>query len=119
MKYRVWDKFQKIFIQNIVVDNSGELIILIGNIWQYLNDKEKNNFIISKYSNYETKYGYLCEGDIVSDISSKNPLIVVYDEKKWLLYNNLKGTYIEISDNIKDKIKIIGNVYETPELLEK
>ena len=129
IKFRAWDKENKSFIHsfdlyflkynldNILVQGFGEKIKII--LMQFTGLKDKNGKEIF-------------EGDIVKlnehyDYDSLIPehiVIVKFLEGSWaLVHKEIRGTvgYIdELHSNvINDRIEVIGNIYENPELLEK
>lgn len=117
MKYKVWDKTTKTFVQNIVVTNEGKIKLLQNRCCYHLDDDQAKNFLICECSDYKDKYGnYLYKGDIIEGPYGNN-CEVVYDGRKWFLYDRIgEICCYEIVNN--HKIKIIGNIFETPNLLE-
>jgi len=114
IKFRAWDTEVKCFISQIQLENI---------FWDIVNGKHKNRFILMQYTGWHDYLGEdIYEGDIIIDtINPKYKTVVEYEE--FFHYN--KGSsnegigfdFGEMFDN--DKVKIIGNVWDNPELLKE
>ncbi len=132
-QFRIWSKELKIFtnwaetskdsFEEIVIHPNGSLIagktLLDG-----------NQYIVQQYTGLQdSKNREIYEGDIVTfrPKSNKPPFWEVkfdYGLAMYCLFNRRKETYFEYEDFIRGHIcgpdiRIIGNIFQTPELLEK
>ena len=100
-----------------------------GNTWGVWNQKDEllfadteKNVEIMQYTGLKDKHGReIYEGDIVIDWEYLSKYIVRWN-KEWCCFElqcikKISDTSIEITD--LTTCKVIGNVYENPELLEK
>ena len=101
------------------------------------NQSDLNDCVLMQYTGLKVNGGIdLYEGDIVPVKSSvyfgwkqgrehfKTNAVVVYDEKemryRFLAYTKDYGKqYVDFDKAIRQSYKIIGNIYENPELLEE
>ncbi|MCF2624970.1 hypothetical protein I6E17_02110 [Fusobacterium perfoetens] len=121
MKYRVWDKKEKQFIENVFVMPNGRLLMFtnyhsFNSEWDFIDDEGR--YIILECSGFKDKNGkYIYNGDIIKYTFIKKSFFyeVEYNDS-WLLSNKYEN--VNISFAFKSRLEIIGNIYENPELLE-
>lgn len=105
-----------------------EVMVCDGNIWINDEDSDTNEWIVNNDLNLMQSTG-LCdqegtevfEGDILHhQIQTEYTFIVKYDKDKGRWYGyGLSLTYrIDITKEFLPYYKVIGNIYENPELLE-
>ena len=105
-----------------------EVMVCDGNIWIIDEDSDSNEWIVNNDLNLMQSTG-LCdkegtevfEGDILHhQIQKEYTFIVKYDKEKGCWYGDgLSRTYrIKITKDFLLYYKVIGNIYENPELLE-
>ena len=136
IKYRVWDKtsdsmlYQDDF-ERVEIDTKNKMVTLIAE-----EESDKSHYVldyedgieaeIMRYTGLKDKNGKeIYEGDIVSfyndeeyRFKSTNAL-VIYDSAAFMLeHKKLGKEYLGEIDIENMCIKIIGNIYENPELLE-
>lgn len=83
--------------------------------------KDHENIELMQFTGLKDKNGVeIYENDILSLVYGSINMIgyvKLEDSGEWILYKD-KGNYLSVHSNI-DRIKIIGNIHENPELLEK
>ena len=114
IKFRAWDTQYKKMYPEIAVDGDGCVV--------YMYDDGYENYpsqIVMQYTGLKDKNGVeIYEGDIVRYIGQLNPdkyklFIIEWD-------NKLAGFYAGGGQIRRAKgYEVIGNLYETPELLDK
>ena len=120
IKFRAWDIQTESMRDVLVIDWVNELIDLSSGIIE----RRPHEVILMQYTGLEDKNGVeICEGDIVETVYNGEVFagVVVYDlsevdfkvtdgkEKYGRNFQYLAGN---------DENEVIGNIYETPELLE-
>lgn len=124
-KFRVWDKEEKIMIDWIDLDMSkdgGEDDFIVfeptGPVKSAI-----TNPILMQSTGLKDKNGIeIYEGDIVQHSEKPNPFfsypfkVIQARTGEWRLDNFRCGTVLAFSN--QDELEVLGNIYETPELLE-
>jgi len=128
IKFRFWDKNEKIFVQrpgNVVMLGDGKIF----NDWREFEDYvESESLIIMQYTGLKDMNGKeVYEGDMVLDHSwlyprEEDAIIVSWDEKKcgfvpFNFYNSRLDVYK--AEECLYNYEVIGNIYENPELWKK
>ncbi|SRR5260221_13324436 len=118
MKYRVWDKKEKKWDKTTLISQEGYVVLpdstcLIHTYWH-----SNDDITISQYTGLEDMHGKeIYEGDILQTDSSIGSYLVKYN----------KGFYLELAlpnfnkvilneETNTERLEIIGNIYENPEL---
>lgn len=136
IKFRVWDKTSESMLyqddfERVELDTKNKIVTLIAE-----EESDKSHYVldyeedieaeIMRYTGLKDKNGKdIYEGDIVSfyndeeyKFKSTNAL-VIYDSAAFMLeHKKLGKEYLGEMDIENMCIKIIGNIYENPELLE-
>ena len=129
MKYRIWDKKEKKFIKNIVVDQYGDYVeFYIDEFepdWSYLSEVEGTKYVTMLESGLKDIKGKdIFEGDL---IKFKSEIIgdeffdnrigkVVFEEAAfWIDYSDVS---IPLWSETRG-YEVLGNIYENPELIPK
>jgi len=106
IKFRAWDKKDKLWVAGWSIMQSGQL-------------SETEDKVYMQFTGLKDKNGVeIYEGDIVKYIGQLNPdryklFIIEWDDK-------LAGFYAGGGQIQRTKgYEVIGNIYETPELLDK
>jgi uncharacterized phage protein (TIGR01671 family) len=119
-RYRAWDKQKLSWIHNTkkrAFDIIGETTVF-GVLEQY-SIENLDNIIISEYIGIKDKDGNdVFEGDAIRHFNgNENPIIIVTYEEQYAGYN-ISYELVECVIS-PDCIQVVGNIYETPELLHK
>jgi len=117
IKFRCWDKEEEYFDSIL----AGNILSAIHGSGDHLSNEETNRYILQQYTGLKDKNGEeIYEGDIVkatSDQYENENFVgkVIFDEGcflTWINKNDIRGIWGE------DDIEVIGNIFETPELLK-
>ena len=133
IKFRAWDKQNKEFISNAsllsLMNGNKPKDIEVSGINDINNDALYigDDIELMQYTGLKDKHGKeIYEGDILRVILEKSSAIgeVKYDERTFECINDSfdmedpQSVICDILDYRTDLIEVIGNIYETPELLE-
>lgn len=118
IKFRAWDKYNKIMLQN------ESLVIYLEKCFvekpsfhrdTILVDLSFNPEFIMQFTGRQDKNGKdIYEGDIVTHAMNPNKFVIIYDSTRCRF--RLKDFEFYIED---EYFAVVGNIYENPELLEK
>ena len=122
IKFRAWDKEQKEWVKYSITDN---IPIFCHNTSRWKTDKEGKRFILCQYTGLKNFNGKeIYEGDIVRAIGfSKWIGVAKYSDKNQAFVfecidKNYRGNIVFMSQ-FDQGFKILGNIYENPEMLEE
>lgn len=122
-RFRVWQKEKEHMYQNAAVGvGKNRVGYKLANIKNKYVWEETDEFIINQYTGFKDKAGiWIFEGDLVKFGNKRTYLTeVIWDEYKFAFKN-------VDTDKVEDKfsnwgkikhVKVVGNIYENPELLE-
>jgi uncharacterized phage protein (TIGR01671 family) len=117
IKFRAWDKVNKIMTYNSInaINFDGEILLNDGKF----HDINKTDYILMQYTNLKDKNGKeIYEGDIVFSESNQ---YYKQDEIVWDCYDMGwdigKKDCWKLRSPMSSKTEIIGNIYENPELM--
>lgn len=123
-KFRAWDRETKeMFKDTFAITESGQVIVVeqesVGSPPDYV---FVEHLVIMQSTGLKDKNGKeIFEGDILHhQIQTEYTFIVKYDEDNARWYGDgLSRTYrIDLVKHFMQYYKVIGNIYENPELLE-
>jgi len=142
IKFRVWDNKNRCFFrptayldreENLLINLNGEIVLeiikkydditIFPNSARFKQVDISNRFILLQYTGLKDKNGQeIYEGDIIehwrnNDEKMKEIVVVgnLQDFLKFVVVREIK--YGEDWNNGKEYIKVLGNIYENPELL--
>lgn len=128
IKFRVWDLENKTWENPSILEvwnDSGKLepfkYIKTGKLNPLYSPIE--NYIIQQFTGvYDKNQKEIYEGDIIKWIDPSTiheNVLVTYDEVSAGFKLNLSWNKCSFSHISRERIEILGNIYENPELLEK
>ena len=118
IKFRAWDKVKNtwIFKSNITPFSIIGEITVFGMLNQYSIDK-LDDIIILHFTGLNDKSGQpIYEGDIVNHIDSADKCEIIFQNEIAMFLAQEIGDE-KIGFNIDGTSEVIGNIYETPDLL--
>lgn len=120
IKFRIWDKKNKIFIYEWDASHKRLAISLVGLVYHggYDDVLPENDYVVQQFIGLKDKNGKdIYEGDIISGEFYDTEYHHTETIKHEVVFNN--GAYNIASSNWhKPSLEIIGNIFETPELLK-
>lgn len=141
IKFRAWHKKYKRMLHNFLISNDGEVFIVRDPIMPSGDDFGMSDMIpvmedveLMQYTGLKDKHGKaIYEGDIITASTLPRPAKVEYFNDRasfgWVIHSGKGGgCFGEFSDEMEytykqdpvgvfSHIEIIGNIYQTPELL--
>lgn len=124
IKFKAWDKDRKRWTNYSIADNLPRFYDKHTGCWK--TDKEGERFILCQYTGLKDKNGKeIYEGDVVKAISFARWIgIIKYsDENQAFIFDDLdkkyRGDSIVFMSQFDESFKILGNIYENPELLKE
>lgn len=117
IKFRAWDKKEKIMYEpqiiNLWVDFMGDIYCFDGNKFSVVQDSE-----LIQYTGLKDKNGKeIFESDIYHMGDRNITYTVVWHDTGLIGKQNSSSSYAGL-EHWRDRIEVIGNIYENPELLE-
>lgn len=124
IKFRAWDKEHKRWTNYSIADDLPRFYDKHTGCWK--TDKEGKRFILSQYTGLKDKNNReIYEGDVIKAISFARWIGVVEysDENSTFIFDDLdkkyRGDSIVFMSQFDQGFKILGNIYENPELLDE
>lgn len=124
IKFRAWDKALKSWTNYSIDDDLLMFYDKHAECWE--TDQEGERFILCQYTGLkDNEDREIYEGDIVKAISFARWIGVVKysDENQAFIFDDLdkkyRGKSTVFMNQLDDGLKILGNIYENPELLKE
>ena len=129
-KFRAWDKNDKrIFIDPQMIDFYNKKIGYMQYQTEYMPDtsysipvgfEEFEYSELMQYTGLKDEYGdEIYEGDIVTLHNSRYKVIFNMEQARFVLRDDKFEMEIPFTNNNNERMEIIGNIYENPELMEE
>lgn len=124
-KFRAWDKDNKQMLKDEDIDTEN-----CGGFWML---RDHSNYILMQYTGLKDKNGKeIYEEDILGNSGANTPtprFVIFYPEWGCYMLSTFKGSLYPLRKNeffmdeeedieFADRLEILGNTYENPELLE-
>lgn len=121
IKFRVWVKEKKAIFEVILIDYvTKKVTYLLERVGHLLSirDAKFNDVEFMQYTGLEDKNGKeIYEGDIVTLHNSRYKVIFNMEQARFVLRDDKFEMEIPFTNNNNERMEIIGNIYENPELL--
>ncbi|GED14833.1 YopX family protein [Aneurinibacillus migulanus] len=122
IKFRAWDKQEKeMFMPD--TENNNEIFFagFVNGVLRCSESQydEDDDFILMQYTGLKDKNGKdIYEGDLVNNEDNETA-VIIYETGSFLLqYPDSPLDFDSLFDFQDDRLEIIGNIYQNPELLE-
>lgn len=127
IKFRVWNPLDKEMVLLEKMDfmynwSKGSLSIIFGKMPDTLANFNGHDFVIMEYTGLRDKYGKeIYEGNVIEYKSNQKELSeVFFDEGSYKITQPSSGITRTLSHHLsKYQCEVIGDIYTTPELLNK
>lgn len=114
IKFRAWDNVHQCFDENV----AANLLMQLHDPYEEVDEKYGERFFLSQYTGLKDKNGKeIYEGDIYN-MGDRNILYVVLCRDSGLIGKQISSSSYAGLEHWQDKIEIIGNIFENPELLK-
>lgn len=138
-KYRIWDKERKIWKEDyhyhlapngqlyyggMNITEHNEIVFWTGlhdgTKWEQLSEYEQESWLQQGRNAEEWNGKEIYEGDILEDDGGKGEVEWVQEHCAFMVFTRMPSIYHRFdSDGQLKFLKVIGNVYDNPELLEE
>ena len=127
IKFRVWVKDRKEIFEIVLINYASKKVTyILERIGHPLNirdgkfnDVEFNEIELMQYTGLKDEYGdEIYEGDIVTLHNSRYKVIFNMEQARFVLRDDKFEMEIPFTNNNNERMEIIGNIYENPELIE-
>lgn len=121
IKFRAWVKEKKaifeVILINYVTKKVTYLLERVGHLLS-IRDAKFNDVELMQYTGLKDKNNKeIYEGDIVTLHNSRYKVIFNMEQARFVLRDDKFELEITFINNNNERMEIIGNIYETPELL--
>lgn len=132
IEFRVWDNQEKVYLnkKDIAIDNLGNVFVFEGcndndaDLWhvRILVDPDNERYIIEQSTGLKDKNGTeIYEGDVIKVERDGIIYRVEWIHGGFGLEPRYNSPFYPILGNVelRERIEVIGNIHENPELLEE
>lgn len=123
IKFRAWDKAEKeMFMPDTENNNENFFAGFVNGVLRCSESQydEDDDFILMQYTGLKDRNGReIFEGDLVNNEDNETA-VIIYETGSFLLqYPDSPLDFDSLFDFQDDRLEIIGNIYQNPELLEE
>lgn len=119
IKFRAWDAHKRMWTEYRIHDGVVYFLDKNTGVWVGKYDKRYKEFNFMEYSGLKDKNNKeIYEGDIIFLHGSKYKVIFKTEGARFVLRNDEFELEITFINNNNERMEILGNVYENPELTE-
>ena len=119
LKYRIYDEKKNVWVRDLIQFYAGDSLVKQGHIIQDctgLKDKNGKEIYEGDYINFSTDCTHpLGDKDI---IDWKNQ-VVHYDEELACFFFGYKYEFQMMDKIMPETLEVVGNIFDTPELIEQ
>jgi hypothetical protein len=120
IKFRAWDTFKQIWSNYKINDGTVYFMDKNTGVWYGSYNKRYKDFNLIQYTGLKDEYGdEIYEGDIVTLHNSKYKVIFNSKEARFVLKDPFFEMDIPFTNNNNERMEIVGNIYENPELIKE
>ena len=118
IKFRAWDTLKKMWTNYKIHDGIVYFMDKNTGVWYGSYNKRYKDFNLMQYIGLKDEYGdEIYEGDIVTLHNSRYKVIFNSKEARFVLKDVFFEMEIPFTNNNNERMEIVGNIYENPELL--
>lgn len=120
LEFRAWEHNSKRMIYNVSVRNS----CIVNHIDTFYQPNHKTNYPIMQFTGlYDKNKRGIWEGDILGyeygENDKEKTFYIVFHQGSWCLtYKHWENQFCKLDHFHLENAKVIGNIYENPELLD-
>ena len=119
IKFRAWHKGKKIISEVLGIDILHKEIFFSNGDVDYCEISDFKYIELMQYTGLKDEYGNeIYEGDIVTLHNSRYKVIFNMEQARFVLRDDKFEMEIPFTNNNNERMEIIGNIYENPELIE-
>lgn len=120
--YRMWDHEKERWVKDFYIIPSGEAFVLKKKLFgSKLVPMTEDKYTLHKNIEVFDRNGKsIYEGDIVvntDDCDIKGVVAYSSNHAAYYIFDEKRGLYYGITDAVRDKMEIVGNCFENPDML--
>lgn len=118
IKFRAWDRFKQRWSNYKINDDTVYFMDKNTGVWYGSYNKRYKDFNLMQCTGLKDMRGKeIYEGDIVTLYNGKYKVIFNSKEARFVLNDAFFEMDIPFTNNNNERMEIVGNIYENPELL--
>ena len=120
IKFRAWDTLKKMWTNYKIHDGIVYFMDKNTGVWFGKYNKRYKTFDLMEYTGLkDMREKEIYKGDIIVLHGSKYKVIFKTKEARFVLRDDEFESEIPFTNNNNERIKIVGNIYENPELIKE